>query len=257
MRKLLCAAGLIFCTFGYGQQDSSKNSIALTHEQNHFDKQFADPWYTTSLQYKKNLGFGTALARVNYATRYGQNGLQYEMDAYPKLGDKMYAYFNIGYSNDLPVFSKWRNGMNLFYSLGQGWEATAGYRYLYFDDAVWRGTIGASKYAGSWLLNARSFFSFDQPFNNLSVFFDARKYFRNDVDYFWFLVGRGISPDENRNVQLNTTQQLTSTRLGAGIRYSIAKSFQLQLSAGWSRDEFRVDEIGNQFSGGAGIEFKF
>ncbi len=248
---------LIFCSTVYAQPDSSKNSIAIIHEQNHFDKQFSNPWFATSLQYKRKMHFGTAIARVTAANRFNKSGMQFEAEAYPKLGKKAYAYVAAAYSNDVPVFSKWRTGATVYLPLSKGWEPEIGYRQLHFDQSIWLGTAGVSKYAGSWLLNVRSFFSTKTPLSNGSVFITARKYFKNENDYLWLQAGKGISPDEGRNIQLNNGGELSSSRIAAGAKCSLTKKLQAQLSAGWSRDNYATNTFGNQYFGSAGLDIKF
>lgn len=250
---------LVLCYLNASAQptDSMVNAISILHEQNHFDQQFEDPWYLTSLQYARKTKGAVWIGKINHANRFGSGGLQYEAEAYPKLGKKFYAYVAVAYSNDVPVFSKWRSGISLFIPAATGWEAEAGFRLLYFNDNIWIGTAGLSKYAGMWLINIRSFLSFNNPTQDVSVFLNARKYFKNEADYFWLQVGRGVSPDESRSIQLNTSEQLTSNRISSGIKFSLSKHIQMLFSAGWSADRYAPAKEGNQYFGSAGLEFRF
>ena len=127
----------------------------------------------------------------------------------------------------MPVFPKWRTGLSLFISLPKAWEVEGGFRQLYFDENIWIGTAGVSKYAGNWLFNVRTFFRPDEAGSNQSYFFNARKYLKTERDYVWFQVGRGVSPDETRNVQIRTNMKLASTKLEAGTYVSLSKRTQL------------------------------
>jgi YaiO family outer membrane protein len=236
--------------------DTLKNTISVNYSYHHFDRQFKDQWQLGSIEYKRTTFLGAVLARINYADRLGREGLQYEVDVYPKLSEKVYLYANIGYSNKMPVFPKWRSGLSIFLSLPKGWEAEGGVRQLRFTENIWIGTAGLSKYAGTWLLNVRSFFGPDKE-SSQSYFFNARKYLKNEKDFIWFQVGRGVSPDEARNIQINTNLKLGSTKLEAGTRLFISKRNQLSLSAGWSRDEFLPEVFGNQYFGSLGINQLF
>lgn len=239
------------------QKDSLQNAVSLTYDRTHFDQQFADDWQVASLEYKHNMPFGALLGRVNYANRFAKSGWQFEGEAYPSISKKLYAYAGLSYANDVPVFPRWRTGGTLYYNFARSWEAEGGFRYLNFDQNIWMGTAGLSRYAGAWLLNVRSFFSIDAPMNSQSFFFKAQRYLKNEKDYVWLQVGSGISPDESRNVQLNATSQLVSRRMTAGAKLSLNARMQLLLSAGYARDEYQSKTFGNQYTGSAGISCRF
>ncbi|MEI6945797.1 YaiO family outer membrane beta-barrel protein [Paraflavisolibacter sp. H34] len=237
--------------------DSLKNAVTVQYTHHHFDKQFAEDWRLASVEYKRQTRFGALIPRLNYARRLGHTGFQYELDAYPKFSKKLYAYFNAGHSSRMPVFPQWRQGLSLFLGLSKGWEAEGGYRFLYFDREVWIATAGLSKYWGNWLLNGRSYYQPSAAGTNLSYFFNARRYLKNERDHIWLQAGRGVSPDESRNIQIVSNALLHSTRLGAGAQLSLTKQLGLQVSANWSRDEFLPDTFGNQYFGTLGLSCRF
>lgn len=237
--------------------DSSSNSILFNYELNHFDTKTVSDWHTYSLEYKHAFNFGPVIGRLNFGKKFQQHGLQFETEAYPKLGKKIYSYVGAGYSADMPVFPKWRTGASVYLPFSAGWEVEGGFRQLYFDRSIWIGTFGISKYLGNWLLNTKTFIPFDQTTTNVSVFLNARKYLKNQADYFWIQLGRGVSPDENRNIQLRSLSTVTSNRVGGGIKFSVASSIQIQLSTAWIGEKLSPHNIENQLTGTAGVEFRF
>ena len=239
------------------QSDTLSNKLSLVYDYTHFDRQFSDDWQMTSLEYSRRTGLGTLLGRLNYANRFATSGWQFEGEAYPVLSKKVYAYTGLSYADAVPVFPRWRTGASLYVNFAKGWEGEGGFRYLYFNQSIWMGTAGLSKYAGAWLLNVRSFFSVHAPLSNQSFFVKAQRYLRNEKDYVWLQVGSGVSPDESRNVQLNGETQLVSKRVMAGAKFSVGSQLQLTLTSGYARDEFRSKTFGNQYSGSAGVGFRF
>jgi YaiO family outer membrane protein len=239
------------------QHDSLQNTVSFSYEHTHFDRQFANDWRVASLEYKRKLGMGTVLGRVNSASRFGKQGWQGEVEAYPVISKKVYAYTGVSYASTVPVFANWRAGTSLYMNVAKSWEAEAGFRYLYFDQSIWMGAVGVSRYAGAWLLNARSFFSVQSPAENQSFFLKIQRFLKNEKDYVWLQAGSGVSPDEGRSIQLNTSARLSSKRITAGAKLSLQHRMQLLVSAGYAKDEYRLKTFGNQFSGSAGVSFQF
>lgn len=258
LRKIIFTACFFFSFSAvFAQNDSLQNAITISYEHVYFDKQFANDWRVVSLEYKRRTGMGTLLGRLSGANRFQRSGWLGELEAYPVISKKLYAFAGIGFSNDVPVFAQWRTGSTLYYNFAKGWEAEGGFRFLYFDRSIWMGTAGMSKYVGAWLLNARSFFSIHAPFSNQSFFVKAQRYLKNEKDYVWMQVGSGVSPDESRSIQLNTAVNLVSNRVNAGARLSLSNMVQAILAAGYARDEYREKTFGNQFNGSVGVNLRF
>jgi YaiO family outer membrane protein len=248
---------LCFFSNAFAQADTLPNAISVSYEHTHFDKQFADDWKMISVEYKRKTGPGSLITRLNRANRFQKSGWQGELEAYPVISKKLYAFAGVSYANDVPPFPRWRTGSTLYYNFAKGWEAEGGFRYLYFENSIWIGTAGVSKYLGPWLLNARSFFSVHAPFDNQSFFFKAQRYLKNEKDYLWLQAGSGVSPDESRSIQLNEASRLISKRVSTGARLSVSNWMQLLLSAGFARDEYRMKTFGNQYNGSAGLSVRF
>lgn len=193
----------------------------------------------------------------NRSTRYGKEGVQFEAESYPVFSKKVYSYVGIGYSNAMPVFPKFRAGYSLFINLPEAFEVEGGFRYLDFDKDIFVYTLGASKYIGNWLINARSFLT---PMDNRieqSYLLTTRRYFGEHNQYAFLQAGYGISPDENRNIQLITNTSLKTYRISAGSWINITRTLQAQFEFGYSQNELSETVKNHQFFGTIGIAKKF
>ena len=106
------------------KRNLQKNRISLQYDRDDFNKLF-DPWDGISLSYsRRTKTFGSVIARLNYANRFLSPGYQFELDAYPSLGKKMYAYLNVGYSADA-IFPEYKWSASIYRNLGRAFEGDA------------------------------------------------------------------------------------------------------------------------------------
>jgi YaiO family outer membrane protein len=189
--------------------DVLKNSMRLTYTIDFFDDDFnRDPWQITSLAYGRKTKAGTVIARLNYANRFDTNGYQFEIDAYPKLGENSYGYLNYGYSQTA-LFPDNRFGAEWYRNFPKAFEGSAGIRILDFGSGItdiYTATIG--KYAGNYWLSLRSYLTPDQDGTSVSGALSVRRYFTDAENYVGLRAGYGISPDDSRN-QIGSEKALT------------------------------------------------
>ena len=255
--QILLLSALALCCLSSAAQnpDSSKNSIAVLYNYQYFQHTNSN-WKITGLEYGRKAPRLTWLLRANYAQRFGRDGWQGELEAYPKFSPHLYAYTSVGYSSDVPVFPRWRFGLSLYYVLPKGWEAEGGLRYLKFEGPVYIATVGLSKYLSSWWLNAKGYGSFTAGFTDPSFFVTARKYLRQEQDYAWLQLGTGISPDDTRNVQFSSNR-LASRMALIGIQKSFFRGIQFTLGTGYSRDEFTEGVWADRWYATTGLRMAF
>jgi YaiO family outer membrane protein len=189
--------------------NGSRQNIVSWSSHGDFFSDYYDSGYETSLQYERKESWGSVIGRVNLARRFDQTAPQFEVDAYPKVTPKMYAYLNYGYSGS-ELYPQHRIGAELFRSTSKGWEYSAGVRYLRFTDVedVTVLTASLSAYIGNWWISARPFFSpFSDPKSG-SVALMSRRYLGSNGDYLGaeFVIGASYG---ERLVQLsnNTLNQ--------------------------------------------------
>lgn len=227
---------------------TSTNKIGIAYDYTTFDKQFSDPWHIVGLDFSTRTKIGSVVGRINYANRFASNGVQYEMDAYPKINKTFYSYISFGYSDNVGVFPKYRAGFSLYANLPKSYEAEAGVRYLYFSSSNLIYTAYIGKYISNWLLGARTYLSGGSTSISQSYNINARYYYGSGADDFIFVnVGTGISPDERaNNIQLNSKTKLSTTRASATWRFSVAKYHVFNLGLSWLKTEYLPNTIGNQ-----------
>ena len=78
-----------------------KNRLSVGNAVDVFDVVY-DPMIYATIEYTRETAFGKFIPRLNYSNRFNQNGVQFELDVYPKISKKLYAYLNYGYSQDAP-----------------------------------------------------------------------------------------------------------------------------------------------------------
>ncbi len=173
---------------------------------------FYDPNIISSVEYRRQTSAGSILPRINYANRFQTNGIQYDIDFYPKFSKTFYAYMNYGYSNST-LFPNHKVGGDLYANLPWAMEVSAGARYMSFDNrniSIIANSIGY--YKGNYYYSLRSYIT-PKP-NSLTRFSGnllIRKYRKDAENYFGVSIGMGYTPDL-RQVILDDTV-LSETRL--------------------------------------------
>jgi YaiO family outer membrane protein len=240
------------------QELSSKNKVGISYDHTWFDKQFSDPWHLISLDYSRQTKAGSFITRMNYANRHVRNGVQFEVDAYPHISKTFYAYANIGYSADMPIFPKFRAGFSLYANLPHALELDAGFRYLNFDSDTWIYTLSVGKYYKKFWFNGRTYLTPSNSNISQSYTVTTRYYLKGASNYISFFIGRGISPDDRSLVsQLNNAYKLQSKKIGAGYRFTAGQMNIFSLSASYENVEYLPKTTGNQVTGSVGYMRRF
>ncbi len=238
---------------------TSVNKITVNYENSSFDKQYGKAWNLGSISYGRLTKFGTVIGRLNYANRFGTDGFQGEMDAYPHISKTFYAYVNFGYAGDAVVFPKYRAGFSLYANLPNSFEAELGYRYLYFSSATNIYTASIGKYWKSFLFTARTYITPSVSNVSQSYSIATRYYLKGADDYIGLTLGTGISPDDNnQNVQYSNKQsKLSSKKISADFNHTFLKWNIISLSAGIINQEYQPSVKGNQFNVSLGLAHRF
>lgn len=129
--------------------------LDATGDHTRFTGEDTDPWSTAGLRVAWAGRAGTFGAEATLARRFDQTGLQLELQGYPRLGERTYAYLAVGGSDDA-IFPRRRYGAEIYTVLPSALELSAGVRHLRFRDArvtLWTGSVGL--YRGSWWASLR------------------------------------------------------------------------------------------------------
>lgn len=235
------------------------NKISIGYDHSHFDKQFDKDWNFLSISYGRKTKLGTVIASMNYANRFGSDGIQGEVDAYPRISKTFYSYVSFGYSGNVGVFPKYRAGFSLYANLPKSFEAEAGLRYLYFTSATNVYTFALGKYYKSFLFNARTYLTPSDGSLSQSYSLAAHYYFKGADDFISLSVGTGISPDDkNQNIQFSNKQnKLSSKKISASFSHTFLKWNILSLGAGLINQEYQPSVKGNQLNFSVGLSHRF
>ncbi len=246
---------------------SSKNQIGVDYDFVYFDERFSDPWHLASMSYGRATAIGSVTGRFNYANRFTRNGIQFEVDAYPRISNTFYTYVSAGISENGGIFPRYRAGFSLYANLPKSFEADAGFRFLSFSKSTWIYTAAIGKYYSNYWFNLRTYLT---PSNNSlskSVSLTVRYYLAGADDFLSFKIGTGLSPDRPENYILfndedeiiGTIKQedLKSSNISLGYRKSIKKTTILSIDLGAENQEYKLGERGYQFTVGAGFTKRF
>jgi YaiO family outer membrane protein len=181
-----------------------KNTVALFSSTDVFDVVF-DPMFYSGIEFIHETALGKVIPRINYSNRFDIDGIQYELDLYPKFSKTFYGYLNYGYSQS-EIYPTHRFGGDLYANLPKGIEASLGARYLSFTESkvtIYTGSLGL--YKGNYYVSLRPYVT---PRNNSTIgvsgVLTARKYLKDANNYIGFMGGMGFMP-EFRQFLANST----------------------------------------------------
>lgn len=226
---------------------TSKNAVGVTYNYVHFDKQFANDWHIVGVSYKRRTGFGSLIFRTNYANKFADNGVQFELEAYPRLSKIFYMYIGTGYSNNVGLFPKFRTGVSLYANLPKSFEGEIGFRQLYFSDNLFMYTASVGKYYQNFWFNLRTFLTPSNSNVSHSYSGTIRYYTKGANDYLGIHFGTGISPEESRNNLLEgSLYKMKTFKMGVDYNFSIQKRNLFSISATYFNQEYQPKQKGNQ-----------
>jgi YaiO family outer membrane protein len=148
-----------------------------------------------SVAYTRETKYGKIIPHINYSNRFNTNGLQYELDLYPRFSKSLHGYLNYGYSSDV-IFPTHRAGAELYMNLAKAFELSAGMRYLGFANSsttILTGSIGL--YRGDYYFSLRPYVTPTNKQTGFSGNLLGRKYFKNRFHYLGVNLGMGYAPE--------------------------------------------------------------
>lgn len=172
----------------------SFNTIGFTSTVDLYSKNERDPMQYHTISYGRQTKYGSITGKVNFNRRFQKNGVQYEIDMYPKITKGLYAYASVGVSN-ADIFPSLRYGAELYKSLPKSFEISLGLRGLEYDETtiIYTGSVGW--YTGNSYWSFRTYITPDDAGSSKSGTLNYRKY-RSDADnYFSISAGIGFSPE--------------------------------------------------------------
>ena len=229
-----------------------KNTVAFYSAADLFDVVY-DPMYYSGIEFIHETKFGKIIPRINYSNRFDIDGIQYEIDLYPKLSKMFYGYLNYGYSM-ADTYPSHRMGAELYANLPKSIEASVGMRYLNFVDSqvsIYTGSVGI--YRGNHYFSLRPYVT---PRNNntmgISGMLTARKYLKDANNYIGLNGGMGFMPEfrqflANSTLIAETVLFVASQQVQLEYQFSLKQSPSLyRVHAGLTRQEL-IFAPGNYF----------
>lgn len=208
--------------------------VLYTHDS--FDDDRA-PWDETAIEIGRETPVGTAILRGSQASRFDQTDQQVEIDVYPLFRAGTYAYINVGVSPDHDLYPRHRYSAELFQSVGHGFELSAGYRAMAFDQRTDIASGQVTKYAGDWMLSARAEWV-DDPLASSSWSYQgaARWYFGVEGrSYVGASYRHGLTKGDPRGE--GDLVSLGADTVKGEVRADVGPSWRVQASVSGSRQE--------------------
>ena len=240
------------------------NKFTMSYSTDMFDG--STPWTFASASLgRKTKRFGSVILRYNFANRFGNNGNQIEIDAYPAIAKGIFFYFNAGISNK-KNFPYTRLSIEPYFKLPKSFELSVGVRYMNFDAnrlfaldsnkvLIYTGTIG--KYFGSYWISLRPYFTKGTDAWSKSASITVRRYFGDEDSFISLNVGSGMSPDEQQYAFNPDMTFLKSNKISLDYQQKVAHQLIFYCGGGYAREEIRTDVKRNRFSLSAGISILF
>ena len=243
--------------------ETKNNAIGVSAAADVFDVIY-DPMIYASIYYNRKTKYGAIIPRINYSNRFQTNGVQYEIDAYPKFSKKLNAYLNYGFSNS-EIYPNHRAGAELYANLPKAMEASLGVHYLDFNTSnvfVYTGSFGM--YRGNYYFSLRPYVtpSANKTFN-ISGKLLVRKYFKDKYNFLGANLSYGYASDlkqfKNGSVVLaETLLYLESQQIQIEYQFTIKDNPSVyRASMGVTRQELSFDPGKFFYAASIGLDYQF
>lgn len=236
------------------------NEIGINYQYIDFSQEYSrsNSWNNMSGEYQHSFNRTVVLGRVTYSDRQYDQGMLYELEAYPVFNDRLYAFTNFGFSKG-EIFPNFRSSASLYYNFAKTFEAEVGARALIYDNtSFFTGILGLTAYSGKFYLNSRIFLGPERRDHLVQNYqFNVRYYFGDPDNYLFLRLGNGISPDESALYSLEEDPLLDAWYGSTGINKSFGIHHIFQVGGGVLHEEITTDKKGTQFIGTAGYRYRF
>jgi YaiO family outer membrane protein len=149
-----------------------------------------ESWEETSLTLGRETPVGSLILRGSQAGRFGLDDRQVDIEFYPTFRAGTYAFVGVGVGTDERLYPKSRVSVDLYQSIGRGFEISGGFRQLNFSEQtrIYLGTL--TKYTGNWMITGKVFTVPGDATDSWSYHGLVRRYFGGDGTSF---IGAGYS----------------------------------------------------------------
>ena len=242
-------------------KDVLNNRLAIRNALTVFDQRY-EPIIASSVSFKRQTLAGSIIPRINYNNRNAINGMQYELDFYPKFSKRFYAYLNYGYSA-ASIYPNHKFGGDLYINLPGAMEFSAGGRYIDFETrnvSVVTNSLG--HYRGNYYFSLRSYIT-PQPdrLTRISGNLLVRKYGKDAENYLGINVGMGYAPELRQLISdgellAETLLYVESQRLSLEYQFTGKQNTNIyRTNVGVTRQELAFDSGSYFWSVSAGFAY--
>ncbi|WP_300025529.1 YaiO family outer membrane beta-barrel protein [uncultured Maribacter sp.] len=244
-------------------EEKLKNTVMVNSAVTFFDKRF-DPITTSSISFKRQTPYGAIIPRINNSNRIGKNGIQLDIDLYPKIAKGFYAYLNYGYSES-DLYPNHKVGGDVYYNHKSGIEFSAGGRIINFATRDVKSiTNSLGYYTGNYYFSLRSYITPESNnLTNVSGNLLVRKYLKDAKNYMGLNVGFGFSPELRQftsgdQLLAETLLYIESQRLSFEYQFTSKNNLSAyRTNVGVLRQEQSFDPGSYFYSISAGLTYEF
>lgn len=228
--------------------------VGVTHDSFNDDR---ESWNETSLSLGRETPAGSLIVRGSQADRFGLQDRQFDVEFYPTFRAGSYAFIGVGIGADERLYPKSRVSIDLYQSVGNGFEISGGFRQLNFADTtrIFLGTL--TKYVGNWMLTGKAFVVPDATLGDAwSYHGSVRRYFGSSGTSF---AGGGYSHGFSREEPRGSGDliRVDADTLRGQVEIELRERIRLSASASGSRQARALRDALWQTTAGAAISFRF
>jgi YaiO family outer membrane protein len=147
-----------------------------------------------SVDLGRRFDWGKLIVRGNAAHRFNRKDEQIELDAYPRLWNRAYAYLNVGFAPTATLYPERAWSAAIYQGFGKGWELSPGYRHMEFganDIEIY--SLGLGKYIGDYYAVVRGFHVPKTGGQSQSLSYMVKRFLGNEDRSIAFRYGHGNS----------------------------------------------------------------
>lgn len=226
-----------------------QNILSAFYSMDVFGGNNPEPFHLAYLDYGFRIDRHTLLTRFNYAHRFNVYDLQLETDYYHVFNNGHYLYANYGIGINKRLFPEHRGGLEYYFPVNRGLEASLGGRYFYGGSkSVYIATGHVGKYFPNLWMALRPFYVFGEGGNAMTTVFNVRHFRNNPINYWGVEIAYGNSPDERYSVDPSfELLRLNTYRMKIEKNLKIGPINELKVSAGYAYEEYIVDAFRDRF----------
>lgn len=247
------------------------NKISVQYSLEYYNEPWIRKWNLMNLEYSRQTRLGAVAARMYLGdvvldgeSLFEKNtAMQYELEAYPVISEKNYAYLNYGYSPG-DLFPEHRVGAELYQKLLNTFEISAGFRYLQFRTAenlkndvfIYTGTVG--KYFQNYWFSFRPYLNSGSNGLSQSYYLTVRRYLSIKDNFVSLELGSGNSPDDPLDYAANfETFKLNMKKIQLSWHQLISSRWIIYIIGAYQNEEYTAGSSRNIYSAKLQLGYHF